>query len=216
MSTINTRRIGYFLIILALLAYALPWLHNPPVGLTFGVYDLAEWTSLHPAVRVSTLPLLTSLLLRIPLPCLLLGLLLAIRSQPRWLAILITLVAAATLLPPIEFVTQFRDDPNYQQQFAVALLTFISGLVAALWRSSRLQKSAALLLFVVSFTSALFGVAQAASLMEAFELPARIGSGIMLHSITSVLAAALTIRALLQNKTEQLPHLVAAPSNVSG
>ena len=58
---------NYLPLFLLLIAYALPWMMTPTIaGLTNGAYDLAEWTSIHPAVRADPL-LLTPLLLRLPL-----------------------------------------------------------------------------------------------------------------------------------------------------
>src|SRR5262245_55358949 len=94
-------------------AYCLPWLVNRGTGLTFGAYDLAEWTSLHPAVRGGNPPLLASLLLRLPLACF--GLVAAMTLWPNNKGKRLTLIflVAIALLPPIEFFTQYRDDSNY-------------------------------------------------------------------------------------------------------
>ena len=43
-------------LLLALIAYSLPWVVGPGAALTLNAYDLAEWTSLHPAVRTAALP----------------------------------------------------------------------------------------------------------------------------------------------------------------
>src|SRR5437762_3346647 len=103
-----------FLLVSAVIGYLLPWMITPAQSLTMGAYDLAEWTSLHPVVR-QTLPFLwTTLALRIPLA--ILGILLAeyiastlYRKVIGFLVILITVIA---LLPPLEFFTVYRDDPN--------------------------------------------------------------------------------------------------------
>lgn len=202
MRTINIHRVSCILIALGLLAYILPWLHNPPAGLTFAAYDLAEWSSLHPAVRDTNPPLLTSLFLRIPLPCLLLGALFATKQQSKGI-LLITLLIAAALLPPFEFLTQFRSDPNYQQQFVIAFMTLLIGILAASRKLQSLRQALALILLSISFISAFIGVSQAAGLMNAFNLPASLGLGMPLHSIATFLAAAQLIRSAPINKTGQ-------------
>ncbi|MBL8163245.1 MAG: hypothetical protein JNJ61_14760 [Anaerolineae bacterium] len=214
MNSANNRALWYMLLALALLAYVLPWLHNPPTGLTFAAYDLAEWSSLHPLARAATPPLLTSLLLRIPLPCLLLGLLFVVNNPPKWFLIFSVSVTSIALLPPFEFLTQFRDDPNYQQQFAISILTFLIGILAASQLARSLHKISALAFFALSIISAIAGTIDAARLMTAFGLPASIGLGIILHCAIALLATALTVPSPWKNKTEQLHH-AATPSNAS-
>ena len=101
-----------------LLFYLFPWVVNPGVSLSLGGYDLAEWASLHPAVRDATPALFTSLLLRLPLACL--ALLIAFTAQRRLLPVLIVLIAALGLLPPPEFI-KATNDPNYRQQVDFSL-----------------------------------------------------------------------------------------------
>src|SRR5512143_758636 len=48
----------------ALIAYYLPWIANRAAALSANAYDLAEWTSLHPAVRGASVPLVAPFLLR--------------------------------------------------------------------------------------------------------------------------------------------------------
>ncbi len=63
------RRPGWVLVCLAfaLIGYHLAWYTHPTAGFTTNAFDLAEWASLHPAVRSSSPPMLTSFLLRLPL-----------------------------------------------------------------------------------------------------------------------------------------------------
>lgn len=115
------------LVSLALLvvAYALPWMTIPTIsGLTVSAYDLAEWASIHPAVRVDPL-LLTPLLLRLPLVCL--AIWVACQPLARWLRVVFVGLLAAASLPPLEFFTIARSDANYQQQFLLALVALVGG-----------------------------------------------------------------------------------------
>jgi len=52
------------LLLLGLLGYLLPWAVASSAPMTLNAYDLAEWTSLHPAQRQTTPPLLAPLRLR--------------------------------------------------------------------------------------------------------------------------------------------------------
>jgi hypothetical protein len=165
------------LLLLGCAAYCLPWLTNPGSGLSLGAYDLAEWTSLHPAVRSGNPALLTTLLLRLPLACL--GLIISIgllRGKLGFAFLLIVLTGIA-LLPPLEFFTQYRDDPNYQQQFFLALFTIATGVLSMAIRPESLIKSLVILLAVVGAGSSLVGLLQGYALLEQFKMPTQFGLG---------------------------------------
>jgi len=127
----NLSRIPWYIV--ALVAYYLPWIYHPAAGLTFNAYDLAEWVSLHPAVRGASVPLVAPFLLRVVLGGLaLLFCLRALRSDRTWVRLAyagLAVLLAITLLPPFDFFRGAWDDPNYRQQFALAIGTLI-GLVA--------------------------------------------------------------------------------------
>jgi len=167
----------YLLILcaIALVAYTLPWLTNP--GLSFSAYDLAEWVSLHPAVRESALPFLTSLLLRLPLACL--GIIIATTIPPKnfGLRLIVVFLISIALLPPLEFFTRYQDDPNYRQQLVLALTTFFTG-VHSIWSQERkLFKSLTVLIVLIGALSGLTGLIQGYSLMRQFNVPVQIGIG---------------------------------------
>jgi hypothetical protein len=161
----------------ALLAYSLPWVMNPGIGLTFGAYDLAEWASLHPAVRNSALPFLTSLLLRLPFACLSLIIASHVLAGKTRLRLLFLLLASIALLTPFEFFTQYRDDPNYRQQFILALATCLIGLALSGNYLRRFARSAGVLIAVIGTVASFWGLIQGYSLMRSFDLPTRIGFG---------------------------------------
>src|SRR5262245_36944556 len=105
----------WVLFLLALVFYMLPWVLTPDASLNMGGYDLAEWASLHPAVRASSPPLLLSFALRLPLA--LLALVVAFSGEQAgktWVRAAFVCLLAVALLPSPEFLTQYRDDPNYR------------------------------------------------------------------------------------------------------
>jgi hypothetical protein len=122
---------GWFiLIILALVAYTLPWVVGGGASLSFGAFDLAEWASLHPTNRAMSPILLTSFLLRLPLVCMAWAVAFNAPSQPFrssgwWGYALICLILAILSTPPLEFITTNRDDINYLQQAGLTLLALI-------------------------------------------------------------------------------------------
>ena len=176
------------LILLALVAYCLPWLLNPGVSLTYGVYDLAEWTSLHPAVRANSPPLLLTFALRLPLICL--TVMVAYSHIHIAIRAIFVLVITAALLPPLEFFTQAPGDPNYQQQFALALVALIVGGIGLSGFLSRWNAIIRMAGAVVGTITAIWGLAQAYALMTDYQLPVRLGAGgILFIAICLILAA---------------------------
>jgi hypothetical protein len=163
----------FALILLALLAYVLPWLHNPGQALTLGGYDLAEWLSLHPGVRFQSPPYLASGLIRLHL-VLFAGLIVLWLPRRLWP---VTLICVALLviaqLPPPEFVSQ-SGDVNYQQQFGLSVITLVfCGILAFLkWRTL-----ATLIIAAVGIVISIWGLIQAREFMQVFSLPAWVGIG---------------------------------------
>ncbi|MEP7286205.1 MAG: hypothetical protein ABI947_10605 [Chloroflexota bacterium] len=120
-------------LIVALIAYYLPWVYHKTAALTANAYDLAEWVSIYPTVRGGNPPLLDPFLLRGAMAGL--ALLFALRAARggwlRWLYIVLSLLLVITLLPPLDFFRNAGDDPNYRQQFIISLATLIGD--AAIW-----------------------------------------------------------------------------------
>jgi hypothetical protein len=142
---------------------------NPGVGLSLGAYDLAEWSSLHPAVRASNPPLLTAFLLRFPLACL--ALIAAFMpSERRWPRLMLALFLAIALMPPIEFFTQYREDPNYRQQFVLALFAVVFALAALGKQVGRVRRWLRAGFAVAAAVSSAVGLIQAYQLMRGFGL----------------------------------------------
>lgn len=177
------------LIILAFGAYSLPWLVNPSVGLTLGAYDLAEWSTLHPEVRNDSPELLLSLLLRVPLVGL--AVIAAFSSSLRrvysitWWLIVISIALLLTIsFPPLEFVTEARNDLNYLQQF---FLTMIGG-VLVLWGISGIASQGrpyiVLVVALIAAGMSVVGMLQARHFLIGFSMPVSVGLGGVLFVVS--------------------------------
>lgn len=165
------------LILIALVFYSLPWVVSPDAALSMGAYDLAEWASLHPVVRVSSPPLLASFLLRAPLVGLAWAAALNTRRDgSRALNGVLAVTLTIALLPPLEFFTQYADDPNYRQQMALALAAFIGAVVGLVVRPASWRWAAAFIAAVAA-AAALVGLMQAVSLVQEFHLAIFSGLG---------------------------------------
>jgi hypothetical protein len=197
------------LIVLALLllvAYVLPWQVVPTIGgLTNGAYDLAEWISIHPAVRGEPF-LLTALLLRLPLVMITwwvgasevrknagAAFMPSVHARPINFigrAILITLIAIA-LLPPLEFLTSARSDPNYQQQFALACLAFVGGMAGMMLvtRNGRIIAVIGMVALIIGAAAGAWGLMRALGLTAAFGLDAQVGAGAILFTLITAFIA---------------------------
>jgi len=182
------------LFLLGCAAYSLPWIINPGAGLSFGAYDLAEWASLHPAVRESNPMLLTSLFLRLPLACLGLLLTIGIFSEKIWPRLMLLSLIAFALLPPLEFFTQYRDDPNYRQQFFLAGSTMIIGVLSIAVKRKGSVKLLVITLVMIGAISSLWGLIQGYSLMRTFDLPVQITfAGIALMIVYGLIGYSLPV-----------------------
>lgn len=181
----------FLLFILLLVVYTQPWIVNPGASLSPGGYDLAEWTSVHPAAGGETPPLLTALLLRLPLVCATLTF--AFFMVPNWknrvLGGMIVALMGVALLPPFEIL----DDPgnwNYRQQLALAVFTIIGaafGLTGWLGELRRILGSGAAL---VGVAVCLIGLNRAYNLMQGFNLHTQIGAGGLVTAILFIVLIA--------------------------
>jgi hypothetical protein len=179
------------LCLLMLLAYITPWMNSPAVSLSPGGYDLAEWTSLHPTVRAEQPPLLTTLLLRLPLMCIALITAFApLRTSPTLLKIVSGVLALALMvgqLPPPEFFTSAAGDPNYQQQFTLAFISLVGTLLAWSGLINRVRRLLIILVALGGAAAGLVGVLSAAELLRGFALHAEPGAGSWLLALCAVL-----------------------------
>jgi hypothetical protein len=93
--------------VLGVIAVHIPWHVHEVAAFSLNAFDLAEWVSLHPTTRAENPPLLSSILLRLPL--VLLGLSIALSAnflrdeRLRWIWRLAALLVVLRLNPPIDF-----------------------------------------------------------------------------------------------------------------
>lgn len=164
---------------LALIAYTAPWVIGKGVSMTFGAYDFAEWTSLHPASHAQNPTLLTPLLLRMPLGLLAVALAFGAShaaTRRRVLLAVLIVVAAAALFPPLEFITVARDDPNFRQQATLSALTLVFGLIGVGGLARRFSRWIGAALAVVAAVAAVIGLVQGVALLQGFSVPATASS----------------------------------------
>ncbi|MHB8752976.1 MAG: hypothetical protein ACYDBJ_27770, partial [Aggregatilineales bacterium] len=117
------------LILIAWIGCYFPWTATTGTAFSVNLFDLAEWTSLDPAVRGGTPALLATFLLRMTVGLIALALPLKAADVPNrsmrcgiWI---LSLLIGIGLLPPLDFFRGAFDDPNYRQQFVIALITLI-------------------------------------------------------------------------------------------
>ena len=171
--------------IVAGIGYFVPWVITPMNSLSLGAYDLAEWTSLHPIVR-QTLPYLwTTFALRIPLAVL--GILFVAYINQQSQKVIVALVCLGfvviALFPPLEFFTAYRDDPNYIQQFTLALVTAGVGILTLMMQRGKHAYAILALLSLLGAVASVAGLYQAFELIKGFSLPVTVGLGALLTSL---------------------------------
>lgn len=176
-----------------LVTYAAPWLIGPSAALTYGGYDLAEWSSLPPGVRQTAPPLVTTFLLRFVLTLLTLWLAFASsyrRLSSGWLLVAVgALALVAAQAPPFEFLTVARGDVNYGQQAALTLVSFIGMLVGLMLPPSRWKALIAAALAAAGAVVTIAGVMSAQALFAGYEVEANIGASPVLAAILFGVAA---------------------------
>jgi hypothetical protein len=181
-----------------------PWFTHQTAGFTMNAFDLAEWASLHPAVRSSSPPMLTSFLLRVPQLALVFAFALAANRladpRARWLMRGMAMLPLLRFLPPAEFSTSARGDPNYRQ---MALLTGLGiGLVIVSIPLRRMRTrwqdwlSGAVLLGGV--VSGWWGLSRTRLLLDNFEIAVRTGPGIVGLTLVS---AGVILLILLRSRS---------------
>lgn len=186
------RRAGIVLagVILAFLCYQLPWFTHSTAGFTMNGFDLAEWSSLHPAVRSTSL--LTSFLLRAPLLAVIAALALVANrlSDPRirWVLRALAVLIALRFVPPVDFFRTARADPNYRQ---MALLVVLSGaaLLGALLLHrvpGRWQMVLVAALLLAGTGAGWWGLSRTKLLLDNFEIAVKVGPGFVGYAALAV------------------------------
>lgn len=201
------RRTGLLLICLtlAVVCYYAPWFSHHTAGFTMNGYDLAEWTSLHPAVRSSSPSMLTSFLLRFPHMVLAIALALVANrmDDPRWCWAIRGLSALLVLrmVPPIDFFTGSTDDPNYRQMAFLTVLGLIGITAASLLSGRDERRSEWLLTGVLAFglLVAWAGMSRTTVLLDNFEIAARVGSGFIGYIALTFVAGVIALWPVLRD-----------------
>jgi hypothetical protein len=192
----------FLIFVLTLACYLVPWVVNPGVSLSPGGYDLAEWATIHPAAMAENPPLLTGLLLRLPLVCATLALAFFVtltRRSRMYIGIVVILMGIA-LLPPFEFVDD-RENWNYRQQLALAVVTVLGGILGLTGWLNRLRLLVGSGATIIGAGAALVGLWRALPWMQAFDLPVQVGAG-------GILTALLLVVLLVAGwQTGQRQHL---------
>jgi hypothetical protein len=195
---LRTSALLWLLILAAFCAYALPWLTLGGIGLTFNGYDLAEWTTLHPSVQGSTPTLFTSLLLRLPLVCVAIVVIVS-RTLPIWLRFLLFVGLVIALLPPFEFLGALGN-PNYRQQFGLSVFTFLAGIVLSRGFVPIQQEGLIFGLAILSAISSMGGVSQTYAIIGIFNTSVNVGIGFVLSVCFSLMIGIVSGFSLV-NKT---------------
>lgn len=216
----SSQRVLFFftVLILALAGYYLPWYTHKTAGFTMNAFDLAEWSSLHPSVRSESPELVTTLLLRLPHLMIVAALALAANGlrdpRLRWIVRGAALALALRMAPPTDFFRTASDDPNYQQ---MALLTgFGLLLVVAALPLNRLSKRWLMWLIaalvVIGSGAGWAGLSRTDVLMDNFEINVRIGPGIILYTLATILliGGAAWNSSFLQNQMVKRPDFSPA------
>ncbi len=188
------RSIGTLLALAGMLvAYHGPWYTHMTAGFTMHAYDLAEWASLHPAVRADAPWLRTSLFLRLGWWAVVAGVALAANAFPdpraRWTLRALALGLALRFVPPKEFFSGASDDANYRQMAALFVLSVLSCAGAwALERArGRVQRAAWLGVLAVGVGVGWWGLARAGELLYNFQIDVQIGWGAFGYSVAAML-----------------------------
>lgn len=209
------------LVLIAIVAYHMPWHSHKVAAFSNNAFDLAEMMSLHPQVHAESPRLYTSLLLRIPLIFLAM-LVVLIAGQLRlwywrWGWYGVALLIVLRLNPPFVFYPYGGGSWNDRQLGDLMLIGI--GTVGVLVVGNRWLKSLArplvIGLMVVTLYSALAGYQRATQLVDnQLGLDVKLGGGLVLFvvSILSITAISLSEYRLEfrpshhKNRHQPTPH----------
>lgn len=196
-------RLSWFALGLLLIAWIgcyFPWVATTGAAFSVNLFDLAEWTSLDPAVRSGNPALLSTFLLRATVALIAPALAIKVGDVPnraaRWGLWLLTLLIGIGLLPPLDFFRGAFDDPNYQQQFGIALITVIGiGAIVFIGRrgTSRILVWSGTLLSIVAFLFGVIGVLMGSNELGAFGLRFAPGLGIAISGLALIGTISLSL-----------------------
>lgn len=181
--TVSVRYSGvmWILLVAALIAYSIPWVHNSGTILQPNAFDLAEWASLHPTVQNGSPAFIETLLLRLQL-VIIAAIIAYHRNDKRWsnlwiLRTLMILLIAIAMLPPLEYFTAERSNPNYGQQFALFIAILVIGTLGLSNRFADYHKHLITGLIFAGLTTSIIGIYQTTTLMQAYLPNVQLGFG---------------------------------------
>lgn len=190
---------------LFVMVYNLSWVINPGRSLSLGAYDLAEWSSLHPAVKATTPPLLTSFLLRFPLVGL--AWITGFNSKGfttkslRLFHAIIVILTAISLLPPLEFFTLASNDPNYQQQFLLSVAALVGGMIGLSGLLNSVRLVIVLTINIGIACASTLSLSQSYALMREIRIPTHIGiGGVGLITLCAIVSLILALNLVKQTR----------------
>jgi hypothetical protein len=199
------RKLFWVFLVLTIIAYYLPWEWHRTAGMTSGAFDLAEWTTLYPGSYTSKPVLLSSFLLRISLAFL--AVLVVLRATQvtslasRLFALGIASLLGLSLLPPLEFFTTARTDPNYMQQFAISTCTMLLafGILGSRTRiSRRLAAGLGILTACAAVAAGVIGLSQGLKIIGMLGISVVVGGGAILFVTGVIFLIVLQVDAVIR------------------
>lgn len=194
----TNQRIVWGIFALAIIAYLLPWTVNIGNSLTMGAYDFAEWVSKRPFDDTSynTIFLLRGQLV------LLTWFIMLNSERPyftiRWWGhLIIGVILVIAQFPPIEFIRN-TGDINQQQQAILTIVALISLPIGASGFLSRYRSISWLIIAVVGIASTIYALLNAINMMQAYQLPAQIGFGVILFIGNYIILGIIALQALIK------------------
>ena len=167
----------WLVVIIALLAYIIPWALNPGVSLSLSAYDFAEFLAKRPFDDTSYY---TILALRGQL--LLITALLAFSTHRPyftkhwWMRCIACGILIIAQLPPLTFISN-TGDVNQQQQMLLtigSLIVVAIGLSGIFWKNRHLIR---IVIGIAGVITVIYSLNNAPDMMAGYGLPANIGFG---------------------------------------
>lgn len=190
--------------LLGVMAIHMAWHVHPVAAFTNNAFDLAEFTSLHPATQAESPALLSSILLRLPLVLLAVAIALAANRlrwvKARWLWRGFALLVALRLNPPQSFYkspsTASLNDKNLAQMTALGVGLVLAVILLGRW----LQAIDYPLLIIIWGGMALAGwqgLSRSTRTIESLQIDVSYGAGFYGLLVVAALAIGLCGLALV-------------------
>jgi hypothetical protein len=124
-------------------------------------------------------------------------------ASDRWIGGIAVVVAGIALLPPFEFLGQASGDPNYRQQFALALITWVIGGIGLGNLSTQVRRFAVVAVALLGLIACTVGLAQGYILMNQFNITVQTGPGGIVMGFVFLATGTWQVRAGSQKQTRQ-------------